>query len=119
MKTGPRNKDMRQSQTTTPMAKMRVAHAVLLGALLSSSSESSAATSHATLLPPLRWSARLARGVVIALRGGAGGVSGKPLNLSFSVVCDSTSLGEHIGVVGECEELGQWKNAVLMTALEV
>ena len=119
MKTGPRNKGHEASQTTAPMAKMRVAHAVLLGALLSSSSESSAATTHATLLPPLRWSARLARGVVIALRGGAGGVSGKPLNLSFSVVCDSTSLGEHIGVVGECEELGQWKNAVRMTALEV
>lgn len=52
--------------------------------------------------------------MVLALRGG-----GSALDLSFSVVCDSTFLGEDIGVVGECEELGQWKNVLRMTALEV
>ena len=33
----------------------------------------------------------------------------------FSVACDSTKLGESIGVVGECEELGKWTKALRMT----
>jgi hypothetical protein len=31
------------------------------------------------------------------------------------VECDSTHLGESVGVVGECEELGIWEKAVRMT----
>lgn len=33
----------------------------------------------------------------------------------FSVACDSTKLGESIGVVGELEELGKWTKALRMT----
>ncbi len=29
--------------------------------------------------------------------------------------CDSTNLGESLGIVGECEELGIWEKAVRMT----
>ncbi len=99
---------------------MRIAYAVLLlGALLSTSGSSAVgvpAQRHAAPCPPLRQPARAARQVLLALRGGGGGSA---LDLSFSVVCDSTFLGENIGVVGECEELGQWKNVLRMTALEV
>jgi hypothetical protein len=45
------------------------------------------------------------------LRGGEG-----QLKLRFAVVCDSTHPGEDVGVLGNCEELGQWRNVVRMTA---
>ena len=94
----------------------RIAYAVLLlGALLSTSGSNAVGVPserHAAPSPPLR---QPPRGVLLALRGGGG----PALDLSFSVVCDSTFLGENIGVVGECEELGQWKNVQRMTALEV
>jgi hypothetical protein len=35
--------------------------------------------------------------------------------ISFSVACDSTKLGESIGVVGELEELGKWTKPLRMT----
>ena len=36
--------------------------------------------------------------------------------VSFSVECQSTSLGEAVGIVGGCAELGSWTNAVAMSA---
>jgi hypothetical protein len=35
--------------------------------------------------------------------------------ISFSVACDSTKLGESIGVVGELEEVGKWTKPLRMT----
>lgn len=41
------------------------------------------------------------------------------IKMAFSVVCDSTNMGEDVGVIGECEELGIWKKAVRMSAEQV
>ncbi len=44
---------------------------------------------------------------------------GGKISLSFSVYCDKTIPGESVGIVGECEELGRWKNVVQMKADKV
>ena len=93
-------------------AQMLFAAPVLLAALLSSSEGTRCTQSAIVAPPPLR---RTSAQALRALRGGGE----EKLKLHFSVVCDSTNLGEDVGVVGECEELGRWKNVVRMTAAQV
>ncbi len=50
----------------------------------------------------------------LALRDGSSPKS----HILFSVECDSSNLGESVGIVGECEELGIWEKAVRMTTAE-
>ena len=64
------------------------------------------------MVPPLRVERSIP--VLGALRGGGGHIK-----MAFSVVCDSTNMGEDVGVIGECQELGNWKNAVRMSAQQV
>ena len=70
--------------------------------------------------PALRWRP-VTRWALQALRGGADsdGPRGGTLALSFAVICDSTQPGEDLGIVGECEELGKWRDVVRMTAAQV
>ena len=53
----------------------------------------------------------------LALRGGSEVQNSNHLNsnILFSVECDSTHLGESVGVVGECDELGIWEKDIHMT----
>lgn len=88
----------------------RWVHARLLLAALLSSSEG---VRPAALTPLLR--AGRAVPVLRALRGGGDA----QIQFSFSVLCDSTNMGEDVGVIGECEELGNWKKAVRMNADQV
>ena len=98
-------------------------HIVLLAALLAGSECTRGPSAE---VPALRWGkAFLARACLrpsvgrnpapLALRGG--GEAQK--TLSFSVVCDSTQMGEDVGIVGECHELGKWRDVVRLKAGEV
>jgi hypothetical protein len=100
---------------------MKRVHARLLLAALLSSSEGVRPGAGVTT-PPLR--VGRAAPVLRALRGGGDaqikrGGGDAQIKLSFSVVCDSTNMGEDVGVIGECEELGNWKKAVRMNADQV
>jgi hypothetical protein len=99
---------------------------VLLAALLAGSECTRGPSAE---VPALRWGeiylARLGAACLrpsvgrnpapLALRGG--GEAQK--TLSFSVVCDSTQMGEDVGIVGECHELGKWRDVVRLKAGEV
>ena len=93
-------------------ATMVMAYGLLLAALLSRSEGMRPQAGQ--MAPPLRLKRSIIP-VLGALRGGGDG----HIEMAFSVVCDSTNMGEDVGVIGECEELGVWKNAVRMSAEQV
>ena len=55
------------------------------------------------------------------LRGGGGGddeAVSAPVMVTFSVECHQTTVGESIGIVGSCAELGNWQDIAVMNPQE-